>query len=291
MKKMIIATVISFLICSIQLSAQPQWKFHVAFKDATGAKDTIWFIWDTTATFEGADTALGEVSVNIDNSKFSVWTSNHGLMWYDTIKTVAHPYDYSFEHRIEAINYELPITITWDSSLLRASWLPPAPVGWVNFARIDNNYFFFFNNNEWTHEYDMTLSDSVTAPFEGNTDPWAWQYWVHFPMSIFLVQDPTLDVGNPNFKCKAKLEGYPNPFEKNTNIEFYLENESHVDLSVYNLQGKKITDLVNQNLNSGNHIIKWDGLDHAGKSCKPGLYFVYLIANGISAQSIKLVKY
>jgi len=31
--------------------AQPQWKFHIAYEDATGAKDTMWFIWDESATF------------------------------------------------------------------------------------------------------------------------------------------------------------------------------------------------------------------------------------------------
>ena len=146
MKKLILIVVFSFLFCSIKSFAQPQWKFHVAFEDATGARDTIWFIWDTTAAVYGIDTTLGEGNPHMDYSKFNVWTLTWGVYPnFDTTKVVAYPYDASFGNTIEAINFELPITITWDSALLHADWLPPTPVGWVNFARIDNDYFFFYN--------------------------------------------------------------------------------------------------------------------------------------------------
>ncbi len=166
MKKIIYTLFLLIFFFSVHSYAQPQWKFHVAFEDATGAKDTIWFIWDTTATLYGLDTTLGEKPVSLNYSIFNVWTNNKVNYEYDTIKTLAVPYTESFETTIEAINYELPITITWDSALLHADWLPPTPVGWVNFARIDNDYFFLYKNNGLAHEYDMTLSDSVTAPYK-----------------------------------------------------------------------------------------------------------------------------
>jgi hypothetical protein len=132
----------------------------------------------------------------------------------------------------------------------------------------------------------MTLSDSVTAPYEGNTDPWAWQDWVHFPMGIYLVQDPTVNVENKIYEAKDSIKTFPNPFKKNTSIEFYLKDKSYVELSVFDFQGKKIRDLISQTLNSGNHIIKWNGLDN-GKPCKPAPYFIYLKVNDTSIQSIK----
>jgi len=292
MKKAILTTLIAILTYSIQLTAQPQWKFHVAFEDATNAKDTIWFIWDTAALFYGVDTALGEGNPSMNYNDFNVFT----LTWdtypdYDTTKVVAHLYEYSFGHTIEAINYELPIKITWDTALLHADWLPPTPVGWVNYARIDNDYFFFYNNNGLAHQYDMTLSDSVTAPYEGNTDPWAWQDWVHFPMGIYLVQDPTVFVDDYIYEPKTILSLYPNPFKIDTSIEIYLENKSYVELSVFDFRGMKIRSLINQTLNVGNHRIKWNGLDQAGKPCKPAPYFVYLNVNGTPIHSIKLIKY
>ncbi len=292
MKNNVILFLIAILVISFQLAAQPQWKFHVAFEDGTGAKDTIWFIWDTTAVFYGIDTALGEGNPNMNYNEFNVYT----LTWdtypdYDTTKVVAHPYEYSFGHTIEAINYTLPIKITWDTALLHADWLPSTPVGWVNYARIDNYYFFSYNNNELAHQYDMTLSDSVTAPYEGNTDLWAWQDWVHFPMGIYLIQDATLGVGINIQKPKDIIKSFPNPFNKNTSIDFYLKKNALVELSVFDVRGMKIRSLINQKLNSGNHTIQWNGLDQAGKPCKPAPYFVYLNVNGMPIQSIKIIKY
>lgn len=54
------------------LNAQPQWKFHIAFEDATGARDTIFLIWDSTATWE-MDTLLGEIPMNFDTNIFQVY--------------------------------------------------------------------------------------------------------------------------------------------------------------------------------------------------------------------------
>ncbi len=291
MKKILLVSGLLLVFVSFQSFAQQQWKFHVAFEDATGARDTIWFIWDTTATLYGLDTALGEKPVSLNYSTFNVWTNNKVNFDYDTIKTLAIPYTESFETTIEAINFELPITITWDSALLHADWLPPTPVGWVNYARIDNDYFFFWNNNGLAHQYDMTLSDSVTAPYEGNGDPWAWQDWVHFPMDIFLIQDPTLQVNEKIENIKTTLTAYPNPFKENTTIEFYLEQKSFVELSVFNFQGKKVETLIQKTLIKGNHKIKWNEPDQAGKPYGFAPYIVYLNVNGTSIQSIKLIKY
>lgn len=248
---------------TVQTNTQPQWKFHVAFEDATGAKDTIWFIWDTTATFYGADTALGEISVNIDHSMFSVWTSNHGLTWYDTIKIVAHPYDRSFGHSIEAINFELPITISWDSALLQANWLPPHPVGWVNHARIYNDYFFLYPNEELIHHLDMTLDDHVIAPDPENEDPWAWQEWVHFPMSVVLRQDPAVLVPEvlipPN-----EITLYPNPAKSFLKVK----TKSRITgMQIFDLNG---TCLIHSEYEQFTPTIDLSGLF-------PGIYIIELI--------------
>ena len=38
------------LALSLTTIAQPTWRFHLAFEDGTGARDTIWMVYDTTAT-------------------------------------------------------------------------------------------------------------------------------------------------------------------------------------------------------------------------------------------------
>ena len=139
MKKIILFLLLVFSI-KLNSFSQPQWKFHIAFEDGTGAKDTIWCIWDSTAHGSPpVDTALGEGAIQIDNSTFNVFISNANG---DTTKTVAFPFTYSFDFGVRAINYQYPLTISWDSSLF--SVIFPWPYASVDYARIDNGYFFYF---------------------------------------------------------------------------------------------------------------------------------------------------
>ncbi|MBS1569770.1 MAG: hypothetical protein JST45_10040 [Bacteroidetes bacterium] len=59
-------------------TAQPTWRFHLAFEDGTGARDTIWFVFDTTATLGSGvpDYELGEGAVQMDLDSFNVWILN-----------------------------------------------------------------------------------------------------------------------------------------------------------------------------------------------------------------------
>lgn len=291
MKALLFKLIVLFLLLlyTSVVKSQPQWKFHVAYEDATGAKDTIWFIWDTTATFFGLDTALGEKPVQLDYNLFNVWTHNIANEEYDTLKTIAHPYSVSFGHPIEAINFELPITIKWDSALFHAEWLPPEPVGWVNYARIQNDYFFLYNNMDFDHQFDMTLTHQVIAPEPDNTDPWVWEDWVHFPMEIYLSQDPTVAIDKIFENQQIILSAHPNPFTLETTFEINLVEKSSIELFVYTLGGQLVRDFMNKSMKGGKNQIKWSGLNHDGQNCEPGSYIAYLKVNGSFKQSIKLI--
>lgn len=255
--------------CSI--TAQPQWKFHIAYEDATGARDTIWLIWDTTATFYGIDTLLGEGNPGMNYNEFNVWTLTGGPGWnqIDTTKVIAHPYEYSFEPIVKAMNFVLPITITWDSSLFHAPGLPPQPVGWINHARIDNLYFFSYWNNPWvTHYYDMTIDNKVIAPIP-EANPWFWQDWIHFPMSFIIYQDPTLGTPVLNKNQGKNLKLYPNPLQ-NADILTITTFEEILALQILNMHGCNIDYRVIEstlNQSSSTYRISLLGL-------KPGLYNV-----------------
>ena len=217
MKKLVIVIIALMLTQACYVNAQPQWKFYLAFEDGIGAKDTIWFIWDTTATFMGYDTLLGEKPLFLNNNAFNVYTFNNGSMSDDTIKTVAYPYYEYFEEDIQAFNYELPIKITWDTSLFHADYLPPEPVGWVNYARLYSDYFFWVNNNPIDNDFDMTLIDTVMSPDPSITDPWFWQSWIHFPISIYMHQEETTGV-KQLYEEIQDIVFYPNPSKSYLNI-------------------------------------------------------------------------
>jgi flagellar hook assembly protein FlgD len=78
----------------------------------------------------------------------------------------------------------------------------------------------------------------------------------------------------------ALAQNYPNPFNATTNISFSLANAGEVELSVYDLLGRKVSTLVASNLPAGSHVINWNGLDDSGHQVSSGMYLYVLKTAG-----------
>ena len=79
---------------------------------------------------------------------------------------------------------------------------------------------------------------------------------------------------------------YPNPFNPSTTISFSLPTETNVLLTIYNLKGREITTLLNNNYSSGYHSVIWDASNYAS-----GVYFVKMVAGEYNnTQKLELVK-
>jgi uncharacterized repeat protein (TIGR03806 family) len=71
-------------------------------------------------------------------------------------------------------------------------------------------------------------------------------------------------------------KNYPNPFNPNTTIEYHLERESPINLSIYDLMGQQVRTLVAKNQKAGQYSIQWDGRNHGGLLVASGVYFYQL---------------
>lgn len=72
-------------------------------------------------------------------------------------------------------------------------------------------------------------------------------------------------------------QNYPNPFNPNTTIEFSLpENEKNVQLTVYDVMGESIAELVNKSLVAGNYSYHWNASN---------------VATGVYVYELKTEKY
>ncbi|HRX77105.1 MAG TPA: FlgD immunoglobulin-like domain containing protein [Candidatus Cloacimonadota bacterium] len=69
---------------------------------------------------------------------------------------------------------------------------------------------------------------------------------------------------------------YPNPFNPDTNIQFWLKEDNFVSLKIYNSRGQKVRTLLSADMKAGNHTIAFDGKDDAGRILSSGLYFSHL---------------
>lgn len=88
----------------------------------------------------------------------------------------------------------------------------------------------------------------------------------------------------------SKFISYPNPFNFSTTLKYTLSEKTNVKLSIYSLTGKLINVLVNQNQNSGDYTIIWNGTDLLGTRLSEGIYFGRLDILDGKAQNIKIFK-
>ena len=61
-----------------------------------------------------------------------------------------------------------------------------------------------------------------------------------------------------------------------TSIAYGVEQPSHVDLAIFDVLGRKVQTLVDQEEGPGVHQVRWDGRDRAGNSASRGVYFIRL---------------
>ena len=81
-------------------------------------------------------------------------------------------------------------------------------------------------------------------------------------------------------------QNYPNPFNPLTKIRFSIPNTSQVRVSVYDILGRELTILVNEQLNPGTYEAEFDGTDYPS-----GVYFYRLAAdNYVESRKMILVK-
>jgi hypothetical protein len=89
-------------------------------------------------------------------------------------------------------------------------------------------------------------------------------------------------------KDVALSQNYPNPFNPTTEIAYALPDAREVKLSVFNVLGQSVRNLVSGNQEAGFHTVIWDGKDEAGHVVPSGAYF-YKLDAGNFTQSMKMV--
>lgn len=90
--------------------------------------------------------------------------------------------------------------------------------------------------------------------------------------------------------CKL-LQNYPNPFNPSTTIEYQISQPSNVKINIYDVAGRLVKEIVNEQRNTGNYSIVWNGKDNSGDNVSSGTYF-YQIQSGeyLIAKKMILLK-
>ena len=84
------------------------------------------------------------------------------------------------------------------------------------------------------------------------------------------------------------LVNYPNPFNPSTTIQFHLTESDVVTLQIFDILGRLVHTLVDEEVVAGLHSLQWNGKNSAGADVSAGLYFARF-STGNETNTIKLL--
>ena len=96
-------------------------------------------------------------------------------------------------------------------------------------------------------------------------------------LNIFSFDLTTaVEENSPRISPPAQFElyqNYPNPFNPATTISYQISTGARVDLTIYNVAGERVRDLLSAHQSAGTYKIEWNGKDDFGRSLSSGQYF------------------
>ncbi len=193
----------------------------------------------------------------------------------------------------------------------------------VMYLTVDNDYNFVTNENDVTMTWDisslpghvsLTLTDNVTGSAVNLTEESEITFSTEAKGSFLSYGTGGVNiyplVGESRFTLTvaystltsndepANLPGsfalhpaYPNPFNPITSLRYDLPEQEHVTLTVYDLIGREVTQLINTTQEAGYRSVQWNATDSFGKPVSAGVYFYQIqVGRSLGSQKIVLVK-
>ncbi len=106
---------------------------------------------------------------------------------------------------------------------------------------------------------------------------------------LLNILQSLMDNKSQNLPQQFSLDqNYPNPFNPETTISFSLPENAHVSIEIFDLTGRKVTTLLNRNLQPGQHSVTWNATDSDGEYVSSGIYF-YRLTSGQKSTAKKMI--
>lgn len=83
-------------------------------------------------------------------------------------------------------------------------------------------------------------------------------------------------------------QNFPNPFNPSTIIRFGLPAAEKVTIKVYDVLGREVKTLINEELRPGYHQVEWDGTNNYGARVSSGIY-IYRMVAGKFVKTMKMM--
>ncbi len=116
---------------------------------------------------------------------------------------------------------------------------------------------------------------------------------LHFMVNPYdesgLVPNDITDL--PDKTDSLGLSIYPNPFNPSTKVSVSLLNPSSLRITVYDILGREVAHLLNEENVTGKRNITWNGTDDSGRKISSGIYLISMRGKEIqSGKTFTIIK-
>ncbi|MBO6652039.1 MAG: T9SS type A sorting domain-containing protein, partial [Balneola sp.] len=216
--------------------------------------------------------------------------------------TMAFVGDYQNEEKLKSVeslpsNLEEAITIPLRPTLVGVSG--EFTFSWGGLEALSNKMSFTLHDYETGTNIDMAEMDSYVFMAEANTA--AKSKSVLLPVvaetesgnaenRFGITITPNTSVGiNDEIAAPTEFalgQNYPNPFNPTTNIQYSVGEAGPVTITVYNVMGQKVAELLNTTKSAGSYQVSWNATGQAS-----GIYYYRLTAPGqVLTRQMTLIK-
>lgn len=100
---------------------------------------------------------------------------------------------------------------------------------------------------------------------------------------FYLTGVPSLAVPDAAPEAAGLRAPAPNPFTGSMSLRYALTRAGRLRIAVYDVSGRSVRTLLDEQRLAGEGVAAWDGADDAGRTLDTGIYFVRLTAPGVNA--------
>lgn len=108
---------------------------------------------------------------------------------------------------------------------------------------------------------------------------------------VTIVDENTLKKLGGALRTFTLLQNYPNPFNPTTTITYTIPATDEATIRIYDITGKLVRLLASGVQAAGEHQIKWEGNDNAGRMVASGVYLYEIRYRGfVHSRKLMLLK-
>ena len=199
------------------------------------------------------------------------WSGGKGKLFvsddYGTSWTVLN--EFPVDHSVNAMASKNNVLYVGTGSTLSGVYYTTDLTTWIDFSTGLESYDYSVSQLAATDEYLYKTGGTINSyqiPLPELDTHWERTQFVEFTLS----------------------QNYPNPFNPTTTLKYDLPEDAMVNITIYDMMGRRIKTLVNGPKSAGYRSVNWDTTNDYGRPVSAGIY-LYQIHVGEFTQIKKMI--